>query len=50
MELYRGQWQIELVHRLICSWHNPPGRGQLAVFPCCSLDRYDSDIGASLAP
>jgi hypothetical protein len=29
---------------------NPPGRGQLAVFPSCSLDRYDSDIGASLAP
>jgi hypothetical protein len=29
---------------------NPPDRGQLAVFPCCSLDRYDSDIGASLAP
>jgi hypothetical protein len=29
---------------------NPPGRGQLAVFPCCSLDRYDSDNGASLAP
>ena len=28
----------------------PPGRGQLAVFPCCSLDPYDSDMGASLAP
>jgi hypothetical protein len=22
---------------------NPPGRGQLAVFPRCSLDPYDSD-------
>ena len=29
---------------------NPPGRGQLAVFPRCSLDPYDSDMGASLAP
>jgi hypothetical protein len=25
---------------------NPPGRGRLAVFPCCSLDPYDSDMGA----
>ena len=24
---------------------NPPGRGQLAVFPRCSLDPYDSDMG-----
>src|SRR6202795_4773727 len=24
--------------------------GQLAVFPRCSLDPYDSDMGASLAP
>jgi hypothetical protein len=29
---------------------NPPGRGRLAVFPRCSLDPYDSDMGASLAP
>jgi hypothetical protein len=29
---------------------NPPGRGQLAVFPRCSLDPYDTDMGASLAP
>jgi hypothetical protein len=29
---------------------NPPGRGQWAVFPRCSLDPYDSDMGASLAP
>jgi len=28
---------------------NPPGRGQLAVFPRCSLDPYDSDMGASTA-
>src|SRR5580658_8774195 len=28
----------------------PLGRGQLAVFPRCSLDPYDSDLGASLAP
>jgi hypothetical protein len=28
----------------------PLGRGQLAVFPRCSLDPYDSDMGASLAP
>src|ERR1700688_4261961 len=26
---------------------NPLGRGQLAVFPRCSLDPYDSDMGAS---
>ena len=25
---------------------NPPGRGQLAVFPRCSLDPYESDMGA----
>src|SRR5271165_3952853 len=25
---------------------NPPGRGRLAVFPRCSLDPYDSDMGA----
>jgi hypothetical protein len=25
---------------------NPPGRGQLAVFLRCSLDPYDSDMGA----
>jgi hypothetical protein len=25
---------------------NPLGRGQLAVFPRCSLDPYDSDMGA----
>jgi hypothetical protein len=29
---------------------NPPGRGQLAVFRRCSLDPYDADMGASLAP
>jgi hypothetical protein len=29
---------------------NPPGRGQLAVFPRCSLARMNSDMGASLAP
>ena len=29
---------------------NPPGRGQLAVFPRCSLDRDDPDSGTSLAP
>jgi len=29
---------------------NPLGRGQFAVFPRCSLDPYDSDMGASLAP
>ncbi len=29
---------------------NPPGRAQLAVFPRCSLDPYESDMGASLAP
>src|SRR5580704_6537386 len=29
---------------------NPLGRGQLAVFPRCSLDPYDKDMGASLAP
>jgi hypothetical protein len=29
---------------------NPPGRGPLAVFPRCSLDPYESDMGASLAP
>jgi hypothetical protein len=29
---------------------NPPGRGQLAVFLRCSLDPYESDMGASLAP
>ncbi len=29
---------------------NPPGRGQLAVFPRCSLGPYGSDMGASLAP
>src|ERR1700675_119975 len=29
---------------------NPLGRGQLAVFPRCSLDPYHSDMGASLAP
>jgi hypothetical protein len=29
---------------------NPPGRGQLAVFSRCSLDRYDPDSGTSLAP
>ena len=28
----------------------PLGRGQLAVFPRCSLDPYDSNMGASLAP
>jgi hypothetical protein len=28
----------------------PLGRGQLAVFPRCSLDPYDTDMGASLAP
>src|ERR1700687_5932239 len=28
---------------------NPPGRGQLAFFLRCSLDPYDSDMGASLA-
>ena len=27
---------------------NPLGRGQLAVFPRCSLDPYDSDMGAFL--
>ena len=26
---------------------NPLGRGQLAVFPRCSLDPYDKDMGAS---
>ena len=31
-------------------YRNPPGRGQLAVFPRCSLDPYESDMGASLAP
>jgi hypothetical protein len=30
--------------------HNPSGRGQLAVFPRCSLDPYDKDMGTSLAP
>jgi hypothetical protein len=29
---------------------NAPGRGHLAVFPRCSLDPYDSDMGTSLAP
>ena len=29
---------------------NPPGRGQLAVFPRCSLGPHGSDMGASLAP
>jgi len=29
---------------------HPPGRGQLAVFPRCSLDPYDTDMGTSLAP
>ena len=29
---------------------NPLGRGQLAVFPRCSLDRYEPDSRASLAP
>ena len=28
----------------------PSGRGQLAVFPRCSLDPYDTDMGTSLAP
>ena len=29
---------------------NPPGCGQLAVFPRCSLGPYGSDMGTSLAP
>jgi hypothetical protein len=29
---------------------NPSGRGRLAVFLRCSLDPYDSDMGASFAP
>src|ERR1700678_3803505 len=29
---------------------NPPGRGQLAVFPRCSLYPYEPDMGASLVP
>jgi hypothetical protein len=30
-------------------WVVCEARGQLAVFPRCSLDRYDPDSGASLA-